>query len=221
MFTGEQIRRIRRVYGEYLKSATFNADFEELHPGRGWMMAGIVLAVLVLRPKLALRGWRGAVRREFASAKVRREYAELAETGVPIVTYAGMFNSSLRGGDDGIAPALVVGSFNGDLREEEIKKFALIAGTAAFMAETPAEKELARLLRDDDYLHRRRRVLPPALTDSREVIAFDILISGDHLPDDRLRTPRIVCLADPNPGGIIVALPGNLLPECGIVEPCL
>ena len=113
---------------------------------------------------------------------------------------------------------MVVGSFDSALTHDALKSLALTAATADIMGESPAEHELARRLDDEEYVSRRRRVFPQDLTGGPEVIAFDLLVTGAHVVGV-LKPARVICLADPDPGGLIAALPPDLVDICGLDDP--
>jgi hypothetical protein len=198
---------IRQRYREYVRSEPFNADFAMMHATCGLVCLGVAFFLVTFKPRMAWGAWRGSARRGCASGKLRNEYVRLADVGVPIVTYAAMYNSGLRDAPGQFAPAMLVGSFDEKITEEQLRGYALDASAVSIMADTPEEEELARVLKDEDVQLRRRRKFPLKMTGNREVFAFDALISGHHLPSGKLEVPRIVCLADPNPRGLIAAVP--------------
>ena len=216
MIHPDKSQLLRGKFLEYVQSERFERDFQAMHPSRGKVAFAALFALFLFKPTLALAAYLGARRRGFASARLKREYVGLAEIGVPAIAFAASYSDALRQRGKGFGPALLVVALGASATEAETETHAVIAGSVGFVAESPEEVNLARVLADQNYKFRRRRAFPPSLTRGSEVLAFDALLMADHLPRSRLETPRVVCLLDPRPRGLIFPMPPDIVAVCGL-----
>ena len=204
--------------GKFLAGPEFDAAFAKLHPfSLPELIAGLFLGALLLRPQVIASSWARICSGDYRSARLRRRYARLGETGKTILTCAIVANRQLFETAGAIAPALVVGNFvegndNFTLLNEWRERMLPLA---LQRPGPPADPRLAALLPDLDYRFGRRRAIPSDLTGGREVILFDLMIVGDFLVSETLKIEAIPCLAEPGPRGLICPLPSHLLIQAG------
>jgi len=201
-------QEIHQRFVQYLESKDFNPFLKRLERPPLWRYlvafltfmttVGIPITLYQIYKILTHRGRR------------RRELIAWAKGARPLMTYGLMVNSQLRSRPGTIAPGLVIGSFDPEANvtaEFMVDLAERIFDLSLADPTTPEEQAAHALMSDEVYVPGRRRLLPMALTQGREVYAFDLIIVGDYQPNGIVEAPMIPCLADPGPEGEIRMIP--------------
>lgn len=150
---------IKHRMAQFLASKDCDPYFERLHLSTAGLCAmGLIAPLTFVGFPLAKSAWKKIWAGDTRTARLRRRYPRLGQTGQVIFTYVVVTNSSLKYEEGANAPALVAGNFNNgqdDLRIMELRD--TLAEHALGMETSPETKPLATLLQDLDYTFRRRR----------------------------------------------------------------
>ena len=206
---------LKQRMAQFLASKDFDPYFERLHlSATGLWAMGLIAPLTFIGLPLAKSAWKKIWAGDARTARLRRRYARLGQTGQIIFTYVVVTNSSLKFEERAIAPALVAGNFNNgqdDLRIMELRD--TLAEHALGMWTGPETKPLATLLEDLDYTFCRRRQIPPTFTGGIDLTAFDLQIVGEYLPTRTLQIEAIPCIAEPGKKGLICMIPFFLIDD--------
>lgn len=201
-------RAIRDRYLAYLRSRKFNPILKRF---RRPPVGRYVIAFLALMTTIGIPITIYQLVRIFRShGDLRKSWIALVERSIPITTLPLMFNSSLGRQPGMNAPALVIGSFEHDLRHDSellneiVERVYLIELEGA---KDDDERAIERLMADEEFQPGRRRLLPDRLTDGHQVYAFDLPVIGDFLPAGWRDHPLIPCMVEPGPEGQLLPIP--------------
>ena len=131
---------------------------------------------------------------------------KLAETGVPLVGVLVQANTGLfePGPDD--LPAQILISFPGP-NQATTEELTELAGRIFVMKDgpldTPLEKRIARLVRNEAFVPGRRDKLPPDFTGGKEVYSVGLWVRRKLLPGGRLTQRVLPVAANPGDSGIV------------------
>jgi hypothetical protein len=204
-----QDQLIRDAYIQFLRSREFDAYFRKLHRPPRWRY---ILAVPMIVSLAGVGVGLGLIASAWLSnrkrKRIRRELIAAAEHSVPVMAYPLMANRALMRRNGTVAPALTIGTFETDARNEEM---VTLAKRMLMVAHQDVSRESAltviKMFEDEEYAEGRRRVVPNDLTGGRRVYAFDLMMIGDYLPTDTLELPMVPCLAEPGETGTIQMIP--------------
>src|SRR5215212_7131381 len=94
---------------KFLDAPAFDAHYRKIHPARSrWVFACLIHCLTIVGLPLGVRGLLKQGKIPFDSARLRRAYRRLAETGRVVRAHVVMGSSALRAGPTACAPALVV-----------------------------------------------------------------------------------------------------------------
>lgn len=206
---------IKHRMAQFLASKDFDPYFERLHLSAAGLWAmGLIAPLTVVGLPLAKSAWKKIWAGDARTARLRRRYSRLGQTGQIIFTYVVVTNSSLKYEEQANAPALVAGNFNNgrdDLRIMELRD--TLAEHSLGMWTSTETKPLATLLEDLDYTFCRRRQIPSQFTGGIALTAFDLQIVGEYLPTKTLQIEAIPCIAEPGNKGLICMIPYFLIED--------
>lgn len=208
---------IRDKYEQFVSSDAFIEQWWRWNPKPRirYVLALLLLAVpggILLGIGLVISG---ILRQRTLNRLLRRE-AEIAATGRPMRCAIVMHNIHLRDGPGVNDPALVMGSFQGELPEDMAAEITIKALTDAQEDSGPITPPDIRWLNDETYVEDRRRRLPPALTGNLEVFVFDLMVHTDWLAHHQLGGD-IWVMATPGDAGFVRQIPHQVLLDAGHV----
>lgn len=200
---------IRDAHVGYLRSREFDAYFRKLHRPPRWRY---VLAVPMIVSLAGVGVGLGLITSAWLTNRKRRrirlEMITAAERSVPVMAYPIMANRALMGRKGKVAPALVIATFEPDVKMDEM---AALARRMMMVAHQDVSREtmatVIEMVEDERYTPGRRRVVPEDLSGGRRVYAFDLMLIGDYLPTETLEVPLVPCLAEPGEAGTIQMIP--------------
>lgn len=196
--------RLRELVIEFYDSPEFEAYFSDIHVDsftrKLCLVFGIFMKAARQMPKLRGR----------ATPKLAARYRSVARNAPIVMARIVMANTMLLY-DGKSSPALVVVGF-GEGAEEAMDRAREVLSRVHFgRAETEEERELAKLIEDEEYCFGRRRRLPNWLVGDTEVYAADLWVPGTAAHGDGLVAEVIVCFAEPGIDGLTAALPSELV----------
>jgi hypothetical protein len=185
----------QRILAKYLQWANSPAGRAALMP-RPPVIPYVLAGVLCLTVVAAPVGIGLAIGTALRRSRHRRQYSDFLQLAArcrPITAYPLMVNRAALRTPGAVAPGLVIGSF--DPRADHT--FMSEIGLRIFAASGLDDGSMLSTLMDDErFVRHRRRLLPLDQTDQIPVFAFDLMITGNHLPAGKVEG-IIPCLADP------------------------
>jgi len=206
-------QEVKRRVGAFLNSADFDPYYKKLHPFSWWILILMwAIAPFFFRGDVSRGAWRKLGTGDFRTRGLRRRYARLGKTGEVIFSYVLISNSALQHEVGVQAPAMVIANFNkGQDDEVMLEGRDKLAELSLGIGIEPQDKKVAKLLGDIDYRFMRRRYLPTSYTGGVQVIAFDLMVPGEFLPNEKLQFEVIPCIAEPGKRGLICVIPASLI----------
>lgn len=206
---------IKQRMSQYLRSRDFDPYFERLHhSARGLLAMGLIAPLTIVGFPVAMAAWKKLKSGDARTKSLRAQYSRLGEVGRVVFTFPVIANTSLLHKKGASAAALVAGNFND--RRDNIRIMHMIDALAAIAlgdSHNPNTAALSKILSDQNYTFKRRRVIPPRFTGGIDLTLFDLQIISDYLPANLLQSPIFPCFAEPGPKGLIVMIPHSLVAD--------
>jgi len=220
------VGQTRKQFIDWVGSPAFDAQFDARSRKTSWpwiaAFVSIVAAYLlrdhgsfllfVLAPLFfLLHGYNLGQKRKAARKNIHLTYTE----HVPVLGAIVIGNQALFTEKGAVAPSLIVGSF--DVMDETTTE--RITHVASLLADlhgettppsSPDLQEAWRLVNDDTYQPDRRRKVPQALAETKELWLFDTLLVADDLPVSLAEGGHLICMASAGPVGSIIQIPPGI-----------
>jgi hypothetical protein len=205
---GPWLERLRGLCTGYFNSDEFTGYFEGLHVDP--KLAGVIKTLGWVIPGRGKDMRTAPARMGLATPELRQRYQNMAADAPFVPAPVVMANSELTQGGKS-APALVLVCTDiertGDLLRVNGDFKRILFG----YPENELEKALQDEFEDETYIFGRRRRLPREIAGDLEVYAADLQLDRRAMGSDGLIGDVILCLAEPGPEGISIAVPDFLI----------
>lgn len=202
--------RIRELLNEYMSNGDFEMTYYEIHPSK--LAKRLASGVGLFNKDIRDAAKTFDERRQLATPELRQRYTHAAATAPIVFAHIVMANTmAIENGQP--SPALVVLAW-GERGMETMAKVRTTLSRIHFdIPENEAEEQLAAEIADEEYYFGRRRRMPDWLTDGEECYAADLWLSAEALDEERLQMEIVLCIAEPGPNGLTMALPGKIIKQ--------
>ena len=209
---------VRRRFRRFLETGEWHAAYNELHLNRITTAYAAGLLVCKGRP-FEIPGFiKDEVNFGIATKRLAARYEALAERGVPLRVGVIIQSTLLRQGHN-IAPALVIADFNDpELSDKEWLLNTIVASSFPDPSKgnTKEERDYFKFAADERYRIGKRYRLPESIRGHREAWLFHLRV---YAPFTDVANSDHVCLVDPEPGGLIMAIPPKIYAESNYQRP--
>lgn len=209
----EQKKILQERVAEFFESKEFDQYFYQLHQPVWvvWLVALIAPFTLIGVP-IGIGAWKAIFRGNMASKKLRKRYAKLGREGSIFFSYVVIANQALKYEEGVNAPALVVGNFNNGEDDDKIMDLRETLAELSLFGDTQRKyPRTAKLLKDLEYVFKRRRRIPVEVAGDTEIYAFDLQLLGEFLPTSTLKLEAIPLVAESGRKGLSCMIPAKIV----------